>query len=87
MFRRSFIKVDCWESPIEIQVLKSATIIESEARGGQSSEPVERLKKALKNPFGMDGIKSLVNKGSRVTVAFDDPIKLSPNYLSIPLEG
>jgi nickel-dependent lactate racemase len=79
------VKVDRWEGQIEIQVPKSAIIIERGARGGQSSDPIERLKKALKNPLGMEGIKSLVNKGSRVAVAFDDPTKLSPNYLAIPL--
>jgi nickel-dependent lactate racemase len=79
------VKVDRWESQVEIQVPKSAVIIESEARGGQSSDPIEKLKKALRNPLGMEEIKALVNKGSRVAIAFDDPTKLSPSYLAIPI--
>jgi len=79
------VKVDRWESQVEIQVPESAMIIEPEAKGGQSSDPIEKIKRALKNPLGMERIRAIVNRGSRVAIAFDDPTKLSPNYLAIPV--
>ncbi len=79
------VKVDRWESQVEIRVPKSATIIESEARGGQSSDPTEKIREALRNPLGMERIKAIVNKGSRVAIALDDPTKISPSYMTIPV--
>ena len=79
------VKVDRWESQIEIQVPQSATVIESEARAGQSSDPTDMVRNALRNPLGMERIKAIVDKGSRVAIAFDDPTKLCPSYPAIPL--
>lgn len=79
------VKVDRWESQIEIQIPKSAAIVESEAREGQSSDPIGKINNALRNPLGMERIKGIVNKGSRVAIAFDDPTKISPSYLTIPV--
>jgi nickel-dependent lactate racemase len=79
------VKIDRWESQIEIHVPESATVVESEARGGQSSDPIEKIRNALRDPLGMERIKAIVNKGSRVAVALDDPTKVSPSYFTIPL--
>ena len=80
------VKVDRWEGQIEIQVPKSAVVLESDARGEeQGYDPVARIKNALKNPLGMEEIKGLVNKGSKVAIAFDDPLKFCPSYLTIPV--
>jgi nickel-dependent lactate racemase len=38
-------------------------------------EPGKAVREALKNPIGMEGIPDLVKRGSKVTIAFDDPIK------------
>lgn len=38
-------------------------------------DPKKAVKEALKNPIGMEGIPDLVKRGSKVTIAFDDPIK------------
>jgi lactate racemase len=37
--------------------------------------PTQTVFEALSNPVGMERIEDLVGKGSRVTIAFDDPIK------------
>jgi len=37
-------------------------------------DPKKAVKEALKNPIGMEGIPDLVKRGSKVTIAFDDPI-------------
>ncbi len=79
------VKVDRWEGPIEIQVPKSAEIVEAEVRGEKILDPEEAIREALRNPLGMKPIKELVNSRSRVAVAFDDPMKPSPSYLTIPL--
>jgi nickel-dependent lactate racemase len=79
------VRVDRWERQMEIQVPSSATVIESEAKGGQASDPLGKLTYALTNPMGMERIRATVNKGSRVAIAFDDPTKLSPNALALPL--
>jgi lactate racemase len=79
------VKVDRWESQIEIQVPQSATVVESEARAGQSSDPADMVRNALRNPMGMERIRAIVNKGSRVAIALDDPTKMCPSYQAIPL--
>ena len=38
-------------------------------------EPVKAVSEALENPIGMEKIPDLVKRGSKVTIAFDDPIK------------
>ncbi len=79
------IKVDRWESQVEIQVPSSAVVVESEVRVQPTSDPADMIRKALRNPMGMEGIRGLVGKGSRVAIAFDDPTKLCPSYQGIPL--
>ena len=79
------VKVDRWEGQVEIQVPKSAEVLEAEVKVEQTSDPVEAIRSALKNPLGMKPISEIVNKGSRVAVAFDDPVKVCPSYLTIPL--
>ena len=79
------VKVDRWEGQIEIKVPKSAVVIESEAKEEQGYDPVAKITNALKNPLGMEAIKRLVNKGSRVAIAFDNPIKPCPSYFTIPI--
>ena len=54
------VRIDRWESQIEIQVPKFATVVESEARGGQSSDPIEKIRNALRSPLGMERIKTIV---------------------------
>ena len=79
------VKVDRWENQIEIQVPKSAEVLEAEAKVEKISDPVEAIRSALKHPLGMKPIKEIVNKGSRVAIAFDDPMKPCPSYLAVPL--
>lgn len=38
-------------------------------------DPEKAVRDALKNPIGMEKLPDLVKKGSKVTIAFDDPIK------------
>jgi len=48
--------------------------------------PEKAVKEALENPVGMGRIPELVKKGSKVTIAFDDPIKHSePIKIIIPI--
>ena len=48
--------------------------------------PEQAVKEALENPIGMERIPDLVKKGSKVTVAFDDPIKRpEPVKIIIPV--
>lgn len=79
------VKVDRWEGQIEIQVPDSAKVMQGQVRGQGFSDPVEAIKKALSNPLGMKPIKELVNSKSRVAIAFDDAMKRSHPYLSVPL--
>lgn len=79
------IKIDRWECQIEIQVPRYATVFESRTTGLEKYDPVKGIEKALKNPYGMEPIKKLVNAKSRVAVAFDNPIKPSPSFFAIPL--
>ncbi len=77
------VKVDRWERQIEIKVPESAQILESETKVELVSDPVEGIRKALKNPLGMEPISKLVNKGSKIAVVGDDPMKVSPIGLTI----
>ncbi len=54
------VKVDRWEGQIEIQVPKSALVLESVAKEEQGYDPVAKIKKALKNPLGMEAIRGLI---------------------------
>ena len=69
------VKVDRWESQIEIHVPQSATVVESEARPAPVLGPNRKDKKRLKKSSGHGRIKAIVNKGSRVAIALDDPTK------------
>ncbi|MGZ4857906.1 MAG: lactate racemase domain-containing protein, partial [Methanobacteriaceae archaeon] len=79
------VKVDRWESQIEIQVPKSAEVLDAVVKLEQKSDPIEAIRTVLRNPLGMKPISAMVNKGTRVAVAFDDPGKPSPSYFSVPL--
>lgn len=79
------VKVDRWESQIEIQVPDSAEILEAEVKGEKISDPEEAIRKVLKSPLGIKPIKELVNSRSKVAVAFDDPMKRSASYIAVPL--
>jgi nickel-dependent lactate racemase len=79
------VKVDRWEGQIEIQVPKSALILESVGKEEQGYDPVAKIKDALKNPLGMEAIKGLVNRESRVAITFDNPIKPCPSFFTIPV--
>jgi nickel-dependent lactate racemase len=79
------VKIDRWEGQIEIRIPQSARIIQSEARAEEGYNPTLRIRNALKNPLGMEPIGKLVNKASKVAVAFDNPIKVCPSALTIPI--
>lgn len=79
------VKVDRWEGQIDIRVPKSARILRSEAKPESDYDPVSKIRRALNNPLGMDPIAKLVSKNSKVAIAFDNPIKVSPSALTIPI--
>ena len=79
------IKVDRWEGQIDIKIPQSARILRSEARPEEGYDPVSKIKEALSKPLGMDPIGKLVSKASKVAIAFDNPNKVSPSALTIPI--
>ena len=79
------VKVDRWENQIEIQVPKSAEVLEAKAKIEKISDPVDAIRSALNNPLGMKPIKEIVNRRSKVAVAFDDVMKPCPSYIAVPL--
>ncbi|MFH1479907.1 MAG: lactate racemase domain-containing protein [Pseudomonadota bacterium] len=67
---------DTWT---EISVPKDATILQYGTPDFPEiplhPDPERAVKEALENPIGMERLPDLVKKGSKVTIAFDDPIK------------
>jgi lactate racemase len=79
------VKVDRWESQIEIQVPDTAEVVQSQPQPIENYDPEARIRAALKSPLGMEPIKELVDGKSKVAIVFDNPLKLCPSALTIPI--
>ncbi len=79
--------VDRWDEQIEISVPESATVIQAEPRAEYPvlDDPIEAIRRALASPLGMPPLRELVSKNSKVAIAFDDPLKYGPKYLTVPI--
>jgi len=67
---------DTW---IEISVPENATVVQygtpTFPKIPSHPKPEHAVRNALEHPVGLEPIADLVKRGSRVTIAFDDPIK------------
>jgi nickel-dependent lactate racemase len=79
--------VDRWDEQVEISVPESALVVQAEARPEYPSiaDPEAAIREALASPMGMPPLKELVGADSKVTIAFDDPLKFGPKYLTVPI--
>lgn len=81
------VNVDRWDNQVEITIPESATVIQAEPRPGLTSpeDPAEAIRSVLAAPSGMSPLSKLVGKGSKVAIAFDDPLKYSPKFIAVPI--
>jgi len=84
------LTIEYMDSWIDISVPEKATVI----KYGSSAfpeipihpEPHKAVREALENPIGMERIPDFVKSGSKVTIAFDDPVKKpEPIKIIIPI--
>jgi nickel-dependent lactate racemase len=73
------VKIEYKDTWIDISVPGVATVVQygtpAFPRIPVHPNPEKAVKEALRKPIGMERVSELVKKGSKVTVAFDDPIK------------
>ena len=81
------IFIDRWDDPLEITIPESATVMQAEPN--PNFPPLEDLAEAIRvvlsSPMGMPALNELVGKGSKVAIAFDDPLKYGPKFITIPV--
>jgi len=85
--RKKNVHVDRWDEMIEIAVPESAAVIQAEPRPDHPAldDPEAAICDALESPLGMPPLRELVDSGSKVAIAFDDPLKFGPKYLTVPI--
>jgi nickel-dependent lactate racemase len=81
------VLVDRWEDQVEISVPESAMVVQAELRTEYPSieNPSSAILEALASPLGMPPLQELVDKNSKVAIAFDDPLKFGPKFLTVPI--
>lgn len=81
------VMVDRWDESIEITVPESAIVIRAESKPDYPAldDPVGAIRQALAAPLGMPPLLELVDVKSTVAIAFDDPLKYGPKYLTVPV--
>ena len=81
------ILVDRWDEPIEISAPDSALVVQAEPRPEHPAfeDPNAAIREALASPMGMPPLDELVNEKSKVAIAFDDPLKFGPKFLTVPI--
>ena len=81
------ILVDRWDESIEISVPESAIVIQAELRPDHPAhdDPEAAIRAALASPMGMPPLDELVERGGKVAIAFDDPLKFGPKHLTVPI--
>ena len=81
------VLVDRWDKQVEITVPDSATVMQAAHR--PDHPPLEDLAKAVRQaldfPMGMPSLPELVGPGSKVAIAFDDPLKYGPKFFVVPI--
>lgn len=79
--------VDRWDEPVEISVPQSSVVIQAEPKPDYPAlaDPIEAIRDALASPLGMPPLRELVNEKSKVAIAFDDPLKYGPKFLTVPV--
>lgn len=78
------VLVDYWDKKVEVEVPENAHVVDFPAPP-VLDDPAEAVRQALANPLGMQRISELVSKGSKVTIAFDDPCRPGlPRQIVIP---
>ncbi|UCD56100.1 MAG: DUF2088 domain-containing protein, partial [Candidatus Hydrogenedentota bacterium] len=81
------VLVDRWDEQLEISIPQPSIVIQAEPRPDYPAldDPMNAIRRALASPLGMPPLRELVGKKSRVAVAFDDPLKFGPKYLTVPV--
>jgi nickel-dependent lactate racemase len=73
------IAIEYGDTWIEVSLPESATVSQYNTpmfpKIPVHSNPEQAVVESLKNPVGIERLEDLVKKGSKVTIAFDDPIK------------
>lgn len=83
--RKKKVNVDYGESKLEIAVPENSAVVYCEDPPPLAN-PEEIFRQALETPIGMEPIRNLVKKGSKVTIAFDAPPRSGvPKRLFIPI--
>lgn len=85
--QRKKILIDRWDEPIEVSVPQSSIVIQAEPKPDYPAvdDPGDAVRRALARPLGMPPLRELVRKESSVAIAFDDPVKFGPKYLTVPV--
>ena len=80
------VAVERWNEKVEVDVPDTADVVVAEPRPEHPAlaDPLAALRAALERPYGMPPLSDLVSPSSRVTIAFDDPLKYGPKYLAVP---
>ena len=90
MGKKTTVKMEYKDTWIDINIPIDATIIQYKAKHFPEipvhKNPEQAIRKALENPIAMPTIGELVSKDSKVTIAFDDPVKNpQPIKIIIPI--
>ncbi|GAB4338198.1 MAG: hypothetical protein Kow0099_12090 [Candidatus Abyssubacteria bacterium] len=81
------VSVDRWDEQIEITVPGSALVLQAAPKPDYPplDDPVDAIRQSIRSPLGMPPLADLVTHASSVAVAFDDPLKYGPKFLSVPV--
>lgn len=83
--KKKKVPVDYGETKLEIDVPEDATVIHCEDPPPLLN-PKEMFRQALENPIGIESFRRLIEKVSKVTIAFDAPPRSGvPKRLFIPI--
>jgi len=90
MAKTKSVRIEYKDSWIDISVPEASRVVQYGTPAFPEipvhPDPEQAVREALQNPVGMGGIPDLVKKGSKVTIAFDDPIKHpEPIKIIIPI--
>jgi len=79
------VRVDYGETKIDIAVPEDAAVIACEDLPPLSN-PLEKFRQSLEKPVGIEPLRNLVKRNSKVTIAFDAPPRSGvPRRLFIPI--
>lgn len=84
--KKKTVRADYYDREVDIEVPVDAQVLEWKDPDFILSDPKKAILEAVRNPIGMEKIKNLVGKGSKVLVSFDDNSRPAlPAQMVIPI--